>query len=162
MDRRVSSAIGAIVVVIGAVLLLRRTAVAQIMLEDLAVNPISVNPGQEVTISVTAVNRSNQTLTGVITLGGDFMADQTITLEPGESITVTFYVTADIPKTYIAKVDGLTGSFVCTEEPVADIRLSDLVITPAKCNIGDTVTISATATNHGSAPGSKTIICTVT
>jgi len=46
--------------------------------------------------------------------------------------------------------------------PVADIRLSDLVISPEVCYVGDTIEISVIATNHGMATGSRTIICTIT
>jgi len=48
-----------------------------------------------------------------------------------------------------------------TAPPVADIRLSNLVISPTELNIGEKVTISVTATNQGSIAGTKTISCTV-
>jgi len=43
----------------------------------------------------------------------------------------------------------------------ADIRVEDLAISPAQVNVGDKVTISVTATNYGTASGSKTITLSV-
>lgn len=42
------------------------------------------------------------------------MAEQAITLEPGESKVVSFEVTPSTAKTYSVSVDGLTGSFRAT------------------------------------------------
>ena len=89
------------------------------------------------------------------------MAEQSVTLEPGESKTVSFEVTPTEAKTYSVSVDGLTGTFRATEEAVADIRVEDLTITPAEVMVGEPVSISVVATNHGTAAGTKTIVCTV-
>jgi hypothetical protein len=155
-----------IAAIIGAVLaailaLTKKAAVTGIKLSNLTIYPDPCNPGQDVTISVVATNKSNKTLTAVIALGGDFMEQQTVTLLAGQSQVVSFTVTPTVAKTYQVSLDGLSGSFVCTEVPVADIRLSDLVITPSTCYVGDTVTISVIATNYGTAAGSRTITCTV-
>ncbi|GAI23861.1 unnamed protein product, partial [marine sediment metagenome] len=45
------------------------------------------------------------------------MAEQTVTLEPGESKAVSFEVVPDLAKTYSVTVDGLTGTFKATTEP---------------------------------------------
>ncbi|GAI05356.1 unnamed protein product, partial [marine sediment metagenome] len=79
----------------------------------------------------------------------------------GQSEAVSFEVTPAEAKTFHVSVDGLTGSFVATEVPVADIRVENLVIEPAEVYVGEKVTISATAKNYGTASGTKTIVCTV-
>ena len=89
------------------------------------------------------------------------MGTQTVTLGPGEAQVVSFAVTPSAEGTYHVAIDGLTGSFVCTAAPHADIRVENLVISPATCYVGDTVTISVTVTNYGNAPGTKTITCTI-
>ncbi|MBA7683047.1 hypothetical protein ES703_91403 [subsurface metagenome] len=89
------------------------------------------------------------------------MAEKTVSLEPGQSEAVSFEVTPTEAKTFHVSVNGLTGSFVATEEAVADIRLENLVIEPTEVNVGQKVTISVTATNYGAAAGTKTIVCTV-
>jgi len=90
------------------------------------------------------------------------MAQQTVSLAPGESKAISFEVTPTEAKTYQVSVDGLSGSFVATTAPVADIRVENLAISPAEVNVGEKVTISVTATNYGTAAGSKVITCNVT
>jgi uncharacterized protein (DUF58 family) len=155
--------LGVVAAAIGIFALLRKPAAAagQITLSNLVISPSAVNPGQVVTISIVATNNSTGELSQVINLVGDFMAQQTVTLGPGESRTVSFQVTPQEARSYQVSVDGLSGSFVCTSAAVADIRLSNLVISPSSCYVGDTVTISVTATNYGSVAGSRTITCTV-
>ena len=52
------------------------------------------------------------------------MAEQSVTLEPGESKVVTFEAIPDRAKTYQVSVDGLTGNFVAMAIP--DIKLISL------------------------------------
>ena len=129
---------------------------------DLAISPQEVNPGQIVTISCLVTNIGSEAGSYTVKLGGDFMAEQTVSLQPGESKTVSFDVTPTTAKTYQVSVDGLSGSFRAVTTPVADIRVEDLVIEPAEVNVGEKVTINVTAKNYGTAAGSKTITCNVT
>ncbi len=134
---------------------------AEFKVSDLVISPTEVNPGQVVTISCTVTNIGSEAGSHTVHLGGDFMAEREVTLEPGQSVTVSFEVTPTEAKTFHVSVDGLSGSFIATEVPVADIRVEDLVISPAEVNVGEKVTISVRATNYGTASGSKTITCTV-
>lgn len=134
---------------------------AEFRVSDLVISPTEVNPGQIVTISCTVTNISAEAGSYTITLGGDFMAERSVTLNPGESAVVSFEVTPAVAKSYHISVDGLTGTFRAVEVPVADIRVEDLVIEPAEVYVGEPVTISVTATNYGTAPGTKRIVCTV-
>ncbi|GAI86561.1 unnamed protein product [marine sediment metagenome] len=90
------------------------------------------------------------------------MAEKTITLAPSESKVVSFEVTPAVAKTYSVSVDGLSGSFVATTVPVADIRVENLSITPSEVMVGEKVTITCTATNYGTAAGTRRIVCNVT
>ena len=86
--------------------------------------------------------------------------EETITLAPGASSLVSFSVVPSMVKRFSVRVDGLSGSFEATAgppPPYPDIVLSGLVITPAVVEVGDTVTISVTATNRGTATGTRTI-----
>ncbi len=89
------------------------------------------------------------------------MAEQIVELTLGESKTIAFEVTPTVAKVHSVTVDGLSGSFKATTVPVADIRVENLVISPAEVMVGEKVTISVTATNSGTASGSKRILCTV-
>ena len=135
---------------------------AEFKVSDLVVSPTEVNPGQPVTITCTAANIGAAAGDYTVVLGGDFMAEKIVSLEPGQSEAVSFEVTPAEAKTFQVSVNGLTGSFIATEVPVADIRVENLVIEPAEVNVGEKVTISCTATNIGGAAGTKTIVCTVT
>lgn len=135
---------------------------AEFKVTDLVISPTEVNPGQVVTIGCTVTNIGAEAGSYTVTLGGDFMAEQIVTLEPDESRVISFTVTPAVAKSYSVTVDGLSGSFRATEAPVADIRVENLVITPAEVNVGEKVTISVTATNYGAISGSKKIVCTVT
>ena len=133
----------------------------EIVISGLVISPTEVNPGRPVTISCLVTNIGSEAGSYTVTLGGDFMAEQTVELAPGESKTISFEVVPDVAKTYSVSVDGLHGSFVATTMPVADIRVEDLTITPSEVYVGETVTISVTATNHGTAAGTKRIVYTV-
>ena len=50
---------------------------------------------------------------------------------------------------------------VVVEALIADIRVENLVISPAEVNVGEKVTITCTAKNYGDAAGTKKIVCTV-
>ncbi|GAJ10611.1 unnamed protein product, partial [marine sediment metagenome] len=135
---------------------------AEFRVSDLGISPQMVNPGQPVTISCLVTNIGSEVGSYTVKLGGDFVAEKSVSLGPGESEVVAFEVVPDVAKTYHISVDGLTGTFRATTLPVADIRVENLTITPSEVNIGEKVTISVTATNYGTAAGSRTIICNVT
>jgi len=134
---------------------------AEFKVSDLVISPEEVSPGQPVTISCLVKNIGTEARDYTVMLGGDFMGEQMVTLEPGESTTVSFTVTPDRVKTYSVTVDGLSGSFRATEVSAADIRVENLVISPSEVYAGETVTISVAATNYGAVAGTKRIVCTV-
>ncbi len=135
---------------------------AEFRVSNLIISPTVVNPGQVVTISCSVTNIGRETGTYTVKMGGDFMADQSVTLEPGASRTIAFEVTPTVVKTYSVTVDGLSGTFRATTVPVADIRVENLVIEPSEVQVGQRVTISVTATNYGTAAGIKTITLNIT
>ncbi|GAH68197.1 unnamed protein product, partial [marine sediment metagenome] len=83
---------------------------------DLVISPAEVNPGQVVTISCLVTNIDTKAGSYTVKLRGDFMAEKSVPLQPGESKTVSFAVTPTVAKTYSVSVDGLTGTFMSTEE----------------------------------------------
>jgi len=134
---------------------------AEFKVSNLVISPKEVNPGQVVTISCLVTNIGASAGEYTVRMGGDFMAEQSVTLQPGESKTVAFDVTPTTAKSYSVSVDGLSGSFVATEVPVADIRVENLVVSPEEVMVGEKVYISVTAKNYGDAAGSRKIVCTV-
>ena len=134
---------------------------AEFKVSDLVISHTEVQVGYPVSISCLVTNIGAEAGDYTARLGGDFVTEQVVTLQPGESKTISFEVTPTIAKTYSVSVDGLTGSFVATEVPVADIRVENLTITPKEVMVGEPVSISVVAKNYGTAAGSKTIVVTV-
>lgn len=134
---------------------------AEFVVSDLVISPAEVYIGQKVIISCTVTNTGEESGIYTVKLGGDFMAEQSVTLAPGESKTISFQVTPSVARTHSVSVDDLTGSFTATKVPVADIRVENLIIEPSEVYVGELVTISVTATNYGDATGTKKITCTV-
>jgi len=135
---------------------------AEFRVSNPVIQPAVVQVGYPVTISCLVTNIGSEAGEYTVTLGGDFVAEQTVTLEPGESKAVSFEVIADVAKTYSVTVDGLTGTFRATTVPVANLRVENLDITPSEVYVGEKVAISVVVTNYGGASGSRTITCTVT
>ena len=134
---------------------------AEFKVSDLVISPTEVNPGQPVTITCVVKNTGAEAGSYTVKMEGDFVAQQTVSLAPGESKTISFEVTPTVAKTYSVLVDGLSGSFRATTAPVADIKVENLVISPTEVNVDQKVTISVVAKNYGTAAGTKTIVCTV-
>ncbi len=135
---------------------------AEFEVSNLVISPAEVQVGYPVIISCLVTNIGSEAGAYTVHLGGDFVADKSVTLQPGESKTVSFEVTPTVAKTYSVTVDGLYGTFVATTVPVADIRVENLDISPAEVMVGEKVFISVTATNYGTTAGSKVITCNVT
>ena len=84
-----------------------------------------------------------------------------VTLNPGESKVVAFTFTPPIAKSYIVSVNGLSGSFMAMEVPVAEFQVTDLVIVPTEVYVGEAVSISCVVTNIGGKAGSYEVTCEV-
>jgi len=90
---------------------------------NLVISPAEVNPGQTVTITCTVTNTGAEAGTYTVKMEGDFIAQQTVTLAPEESKTVSFEVTPTVAKTYNVSVDGLSGSFRVIAPPIDQFYL---------------------------------------
>jgi len=86
----------------------------------------------------------------------------TVNLQPGETKAISFTFTPQVAKQFTVSVDGLTGHFTATEEPIVDIQVIALNITPEACYVGDIVTINVTVKNFGNIAGSRDIEVNIT
>ena len=136
---------------------------AEFQVSNLLIYPVEVQLNYPVYITCLVENIGTELGTTTITckVEGEIMAEQEITLGPGESQVISFTVTPTVAKAYSVAVDGLYGSFVATEVAVADIRVETLVIEPMEVQVGTPVSISVVVTNYGNAAGSKVIVCEV-
>lgn len=120
---------------------------AEFKVSDLVISPTEVNPGQVVTITCTVTNIGAEAGNYTVHLEGDFMAEKTVTLAPGESITVSFEVTPTVAKSHSVSVDGLSGSFVATEE-IVDFELARPIVAPAEVTPGTAIIITCPVTSR--------------
>lgn len=89
------------------------------------------------------------------------MMKKTVTLTPAEAKAVTFTYTPSVARGYTVSVNGLSGSFVTLEVPVARFEVSNLVIEPTEVYVGEPVSISVVVTNVGGRTGSYEVILEV-
>jgi len=124
---------------------------AEFRVSDLVISPQEVNPGQPVTISCLVTNAGTEAGNYTVKMGGDFMAEQSVTLEPGESKTISFEVTPTVAKSYSVSVDGLSGSFTAIEE-ILEFELAKPVVTPEEIYPGTMITLTCPVTSRSSNP----------
>jgi len=93
-------------------------SVAFFVLSRLIIEPSSVEEGGQVTISADVIN--NGTLSGshTVTLKIDEIVkdEKTVTLNPDETVTISFELSATQQGIYFVDVNGLTGSYRVTEK----------------------------------------------
>jgi hypothetical protein len=96
---------------------------ANFTVTDLSISPTSIETGDLVTIKVLVTNtgEASGTYTVTLNLNGAAVETRDITLDGGNSQTVTFTTTAKTAGTYTVDVDGLTGSYTVTE-PVVEVE----------------------------------------
>jgi len=130
------------------------------ILSDLTITPPEIEPGQEVTISLSIENSDDQALTYTITMQiGEHRLLIDVELEPYESKIVTHTLTRNTVGDYDVTVDGLTGSFTVKSPPFkpAEFTVSDLTVSPSEVDEGDPVTVTVKITNIGEQMGSHTV-----
>jgi hypothetical protein len=89
-----------------------------VIISDLGISPREVNIGESVTISVSVANTSAgiRTYKVVLKLDGTEIDSKEVTLESGDSETVSFTVIKDVAGTYSVEIGGLSDSFTVASE----------------------------------------------
>jgi len=115
---------------------------------NLSITPSQVKEGDSVFITADVVNTGDTagTYTIELIINNTFIDSKDVTVEPGNSQAVSFAVTEDIFGDYSVEIDGLTGTFNVMP---ATLDLGSLRVDPAQVNEGESVFISAIATNTG-------------
>jgi len=88
-------------------------APAEFIMENLAISPENVTPGEPVTVSVDVANVGGSAGENAVELRVDdeLVGTETVTLGPRESTTVSFTVSENEPGTYAVSVGNLVGGF---------------------------------------------------
>jgi hypothetical protein len=160
--------------------LMAGTAPASFKVSNVKITPNRVNTGEAVTVSVDVLNAGD--LSGsysVSLIVSTLVAQQKmVTLDGGETQTVSFTVNPAESGEYNVEVNGLSGSLTVSEpgpggtvaaapeetaSPMstprapASFTVSDLSVNPDAVNASEAVTISAVVTNIGDSDGEYTL-----
>ncbi|WP_226480722.1 CARDB domain-containing protein [Natrinema amylolyticum] len=111
------------------------------------VSPSTVGAGETVTATATYrnVGETTESVTATLTVDGTAVDRRTITLEPGESRTVTFERTMEWAGTYEVGIDGTGSASVTVEGP--PIEVVDATVVDPDISVGESTTIRATVRN---------------
>jgi len=149
------------------------SAPAAFRIAELSVNPIVVEPGEEVTIKakVTNIGGSIGSYTAELKLNDVIEVAREVDLAPGTNQPLRFSVNKDTPGTYIVTLGELTGNFVVidpSQPPPAPTKpalpaltsaacqVTDLSVNPSAVDPGEEVTIEVKVANISGAIGSYT------
>ena len=130
--------------------------------ENLAITPAAADPGDEVAITVDISNNGDRegSFSAILKLkrpGSDefeAIAVESVTLAPGESDTIRFFVVREEQGVYQVDIEGQTGEFqVFRKIDPANLRLSGLQISDTTVEPNEQVTINVFAENVGDTDG---------
>jgi len=138
------------------------TARAAFSVSNLTITPNQVKEGESVTISAIVANNGTESskYSVVLRIGGVVEGITELTLAPGASQPAIFTVTKDAGN-YYAELDGLAGTFSVIALIPAHFSVSNLVIAPDRVKQGDSITVSAAATNTGEVAGTYSVVLKV-
>jgi hypothetical protein len=128
----------------------------------LTVNPTQIVLGQTTHALVTVQNLGHAAGSYTFILRVDSMnITKTVTLNSQETKTVDIPIIPAAAGTFTVResTSGKSAQFTVVAAPVlvADIRVDKITVSPTQVNVGETVTITMTCTNYGTASGSKDI-----
>jgi hypothetical protein len=135
---------------------------AQFEVTDLVLDSDLVQVGSPIQISVKVVNIGERSgnYSVVLTVDDIPIDSKIVQLLGGENTTVTFTATELEEGNHTLAVDNLTSLFKVTSytpPKKAELQLSNLVTSRKEANVGDTITVSVSATNIGDEVGDFTL-----
>ncbi len=139
--------------------------VTELQLANLIINPQTASVGGPVSITVDVTNTGkaggNYSLS--LTINDVKIATRNFELPSGATTTLAFTVNETAEGSYTVKIGSLLGTFdvqAVVGKP-ANIVLSNIFINPLEAWPGDSVKISATATNFGEQTGKTKVSLTI-
>jgi hypothetical protein len=133
--------------------LINTAPVAEFTLSNLTINPLQVDIGEPLTITVnlTNVGTAEGTYVANLTVNDVLKENQTTLLSVGESRILEFSDWENAEGTFNVSVGYLSGLFTVKELPpeISDIVLSNLVVDPYEINVGSAANVTAQAKNTG-------------
>ncbi len=131
---------------------------ASFQVNNLVLDSDWIQVGESVQISVNATNVGDQAgnYSVTLTIDGEPITTETVQLLGSESTTVTFTATIITEGNHTVQIGDLTGSVKATLDAPskpAEIQVTDLGVSRAVAEAGDTIIVSATVINTGDESG---------
>jgi hypothetical protein len=135
---------------------------ASFKVADLTLDQTQVQVGEPLEVSVNVTNTGDASGEHMVTLTIDDepIATETVQLGGGETLTLVFTANELTEGEHTIKVEELTESItVSSEAPTkpAELTVTNLGISRAEAGVGETIIVSATATNLGDEAGDFTL-----
>jgi hypothetical protein len=129
---------------------------------DLFVDQTEVQVGEPVEISVNLTNTGEASGEHevILTIDNESIATETVYLSGGETLTVVFTANELTGGEHTVTVDELTEVITVSAEPPrkpAELVVTNLGVSRAEAGVGETIIVSATATNLGDEAGNFTL-----
>ena len=137
---------------------------AEFVISDLSVDPLKVEPGDNVTVSVKVTNVGEElgNYTVELLVDGEIEVTEAVQLGGGNYSVLSFGLSREEVGSYIVEVDGLSATLLVALPPSpAEFVLRELNIEPAEIELGDNVTVSVIVENIGEQTGSYNVTLTV-
>jgi hypothetical protein len=132
---------------------------ASFQVTDLIIDQTWVQVGESVQISVNVTNVGDKTgnHSVILTIDNEPIATKTVQLSGAESATLDFtaaLITEGNHTVQIADLTGLVKATLGSPTKPAEIKVTDLGVSRTVAEVGETIIVSATATNIGDESGS--------
>ena len=135
---------------------LKVVAPAVFEVTSLSISPDEVTPGQKATVSATVENvgLGEGTYEATLTVDGETVDTEAVSLSPGASQAVSFMLAKNKVGTYSVEIGPLKGALKVIKP--AKLQVGSLKVTPALVLPGQEATVEADVANVGEAKGSLT------
>ncbi len=128
---------------------------AEFILENLKVNPLEVEVGEPVSVSVNVTNIGDEAGNHTVTLIFDDepVENRTVNLQGGESTILEFIVVAKAEGVHTVVIGNLTGRFHAKIPTLPEgLKFSNLIVSPYEVWPGESVKITAKVSNENAFP----------
>lgn len=131
---------------------------AEFKVSNLRITPEEVKAGGEVTLKVDIENIGDVEGTYTVTLKVDGVKVETedMVVSAGDTETISFELTEDVPAMYTIDLEGLTGEVHFRELKPAEFKVGGLTITPNPVKVGEATKITLSIRNVGEAQDTYT------
>jgi len=126
-----------------------------ISVSDAALGADRIRAGGSVDVTATVANTGREAGIAMLELrvDGEVVATRNVTVDPGNTETVTFTRTFEATGVYAVAVNGVAAGSLSVEEPPANLSVRSATLDAQRIHPGETATVRATVANDGGQNG---------